>query len=132
MTIRNTAIVLIAGLLAASASMFAHHGTNISYDHDKPVTLKGTVTEFVFANPHAALYFDVKDQKGAIVHWGGELNSPTNLRRDGWNKETFKAGDQLTITVFPSKAGTPVGVVDRSKPVSVNGKELPGRSNSVD
>ena len=132
MTIRNTAIVLIAGLLAVSAPMFAHHGTNISYDHDKPITLKGTVTEFVFANPHAALYFDVKDEKGAIVHWGGELNSPTNLRRDGWNKETFKAGDQLTITVFPSKAGTPVGVVDRSKPVTVNGKELPGRSNSVD
>ncbi len=132
MTIRTIAIALIAGLLAVSVPMFGHHGTNISYDHDKPITLKGTVTEFVFANPHAALYFDVKDDKGAVVHWGGELNSPTNLRRDGWNKETFKFGDQVTITVFPSKAGTTVGVVDRSKAITVNGKELPGRTNNVD
>ena len=38
-------------LVLMSASVFAHHGTNISYDHDKPVTLKGTITEFVFSNP---------------------------------------------------------------------------------
>jgi hypothetical protein len=112
--------------------LVAHHGTNISYDHDKPTTLKGTVTEFVFSNPHAQIYFDVKDDRGSTVHWGGELNSPSNLRRDGWNKDTMKPGDQITVTVFPSKAGTTVGVVDRSKPVNINGRDLPGRTNSVD
>jgi hypothetical protein len=125
-------LALAAGVLFLSVPLVAHHGTNISYDHDKPVTLKGTVTEFVFSNPHAQIYFDVKDDKGTTVHWGGELNSPSNLRRDGWTKDTMKPGDQLTLTVFPSKAGTTVGVVDRSKPVNINGKDLPGRTNSVD
>jgi hypothetical protein len=90
------------------------------------------VTEFVFSNPHAQLFFDVKDSSGKIVHWGGELNSPGNLKRDGWTKTTFKAGDQVTLSVNPSKAGTPVGNVDRSKPVIVNGKELPGRAGNAE
>jgi hypothetical protein len=132
MNTRLMILASVAGMLIVCGVTFAHHGTNVSYDHTSPVTLKGTVTEFVFANPHAQLYFDVKDDKGDVVHWGGELNSPGNLRRDGWSKTTFKFGDQISITVFPSKAGTPVGVVDRSKPIVVNGKELPGRTNSVD
>jgi hypothetical protein len=120
---------LVLSLVAGSA--FAHHGTNISYDHNKPVKVTGTVTEFVWANPHAQLYFDVKDDGGKVVSWGGELNSPGNLRRDGWSKTTFKPGDQITLTVFPSKAGTPFGVVDRSKPLTINGKEMapPARPN---
>ena len=126
------ALCLAVGLFLLSMPLFAHHGTNISYDSSKPLTLTGTVTEFVFGNPHAQLYFDVKDSSGKVVHWGGELNSPGNLRRDGWTKTTFKPGDQIILTVHPSRAGTPIGVVDRSKPITVNGKELPGRTNSVD
>lgn len=120
------------GFFLVSIPMLAHHGTNISYNHDKPVTLNGTVTEFVFLNPHAQLYFDVKDANGNVTHWGGELNSPFNLKRDGWTRKTFQAGDQVTLTLFPSKAGAPVGVVDRAKPVVLNGKELPGRGGGVD
>ena len=118
--------------LTGVMSLFAHHGTGASYDQSKSVTLNGTVTEFVFSNPHAQLFFDVKDSSGTLVHWGGELQSPANLRRDGWSKTTFKAGDQLTITVHPSKAGTPVGVVDRSKPVVLNGKPLPAPTSNAE
>jgi hypothetical protein len=118
-------LFLAAAFLLAATSMFAHHGTGASYDQSKSVTLTGTVTEFVFSNPHSQLFFDVKDSSGSIVHWGGELQSPGNLRRDGWSKTTIKAGDQITLTVHPSKAGTPVGVVDRGKPVLLNGKPLP-------
>jgi hypothetical protein len=118
------------GALLLTIPLFAHHGTSISYDSTKPITLKGVVTEFVFLNPHAQLYFDVKEADGKVVHWGGELNSPGNLRRDGWSKETFKPGDQVMLTLHPSRAGTPVGNVDRSKPVVVNGKELPGRARN--
>lgn len=113
-------------LLAGALSLFAHHGTNASYDNNKSVTLTGTVTEWIFSNPHSQLFFDVKDTSGTVVHWGGELQSPGNLRKEGWSKTTFKFGDQITLTVHPSRAGTPVGVVDRSKPVVVNGKPLPG------
>jgi len=102
--------------------LFVHHGTNISYDHTRPVTLSGTVTEFVWQNPHTQIYFDVKDAKGPVVHWAAEMNSPGVLsRQEGWTKRTLKAGDEITITVFPSKAGTPVGVVNK---LVLNGKTI--------
>lgn len=125
-------LLLTVGAVWVSFPLFAHHGTGASYDQSKSVTLTGVVTEFVYSNPHAQLYFDVKDSSGKVVHWGGELQSPGNLRRDGWNKTTFKAGDQVTLSVNPSRAGTPVGVVDRSKPIVVNSKELPGRANNAE
>jgi hypothetical protein len=132
---RKPAILMMSVLvctLSVSTATLGHHGTGASYDQTKSVTLTGVVTEFVYSNPHAQLFFDVKDASGKVVHWGGELNSPGNLRRDGWNKTTFKPGDQVTLNVNPSKAGTPVGVVDRSKPIVVNGKELPGRANNAE
>src|SRR5216117_3060067 len=128
--IMRKSMFLTVALLAGVLTLFAHHGTNASYDPNKSVTLTGTVTEWVFSNPHSQLFFDVKDSSGKIVHWGGELNSPGNLKRDGWTKTTFKAVDQVTLNVNPSKAGTPVGNVDRSKPVILNGKELPGRAGN--
>jgi hypothetical protein len=101
----------------------AHHGTG-TYDSTKSVTLSGVVTEFAFVNPHAALFFDVKDGSGKAVNWAIEMNSPGVLRRAGWTKNTFKAGGLTTITVRPSKAGTPVGLINRAQPVIVNGKQV--------
>ena len=115
--------LMAASLLLVCAPLAAHHGTG-TYDSTKSVTLSGTVTEFAFTNPHAALYFDVKDAQGKIVNWAIEMNSPGVLTRAGWNKRTFKAGDQITITVRPAKAGTPVGLINRSQPVMVNGKQV--------
>lgn len=112
---------ILAGLLVI-VPMLAHHGTNISYDHSKTVTVTGAVTEFVWQNPHAQVYFDVKDEKGTIVHWAGEMNSPGVLsRQEGWTRKTLKPGDQVTVTMFPSKAGTPVGVVNK---ILANGKVI--------
>jgi hypothetical protein len=114
---------LAAGLLMMCVPALAHHGTG-TYDSTKSVTLSGVVTEFAFTNPHAALYFDVKDASGKVVNWAIEMNSPGVLRRAGWTKATFKAGDQITITVRPAKAGTPVGLINRSQGVIVNGKQV--------
>src|SRR5947207_6456871 len=125
--------LLLVGMLV-SVVMFAHHGTG-TYDATKSVTLSGTVTEFAFTNPHAALYFDVKDESGKVVNWAIEMNSPGVLARAGWTKRMFKSGDQITITVRPSKAGTPVGLINRQKPVIVNGKEVlkaDGTANPID
>jgi len=110
------------GLLMMAFPIFAHHGTNASYDLSKQVTLTGVVTEFVWTNPHCQLFFDVKDDKGNVVHWAGETNSPGVLSQAGWNKRIMKPGDQITITLSPSKAGTPVGVV--RKIVLPDGQEL--------
>ena len=95
----------------------AHHGTNISYDHSRTVELKGTVTEFRYANPHCQVYFDVKADKGEIQHWAGELTSPYNLAQGGWTRKRsekeLQPGAEVTITVWPSKAGTTTGVVTK-------------------
>ena len=63
------------GLLILSAPALAHHG-NAAYDLANPITLQGTVTEFVWSNPHVQIYFDVKDDKGKLVHWASETVSP--------------------------------------------------------
>jgi hypothetical protein len=130
---KNRWFALLAAMsLLAAAPLFAHHGTGASYDLTKKVTLTGVVTEWIYTNPHAELFFDVKDSSGNVVHWGGELGSPGVLRQMGWSKTTFKAGDMVTVTVSPSKAGTTIGVVDQSKPIVVNGKELPGRASNAE
>ena len=127
--------VLLAALVFSSgAAIFGHHGTG-TYDSSKSVTLSGIVTEFAFTNPHAALFVDVKDESGKVVNWAIEMNSPGVLARAGWSKKMFKYGDQITLTVRPSKAGTPVGLINRQKPVIVNGKEAlkaDGTANPVD
>lgn len=109
-------------LLSASAPIFAHHG-NAAYDDTKEVTLKGTVTEFEWANPHAQIYFDVKDAKGGVTHWGCETLSPGKLVRAGWSKEAVKPGDQITITLIAAKNGAPVGFLHKVV-IDNTGKQL--------
>ena len=131
---RRLLIASSIALFAMSAAALAHHGTG-TYDSTKSVTLSGVVTEFAFTNPHAAMFVDVKDENGKTVNWAIEMNSPGVLARAGWTKRMFKFGDQITISVRPSKAGTPVGLLYRQKPVIVNGKEVlkaDGSANSID
>jgi hypothetical protein len=106
-------IAVVACVVMIPITFFAHHGTSISYDMTKTVTLKGIVTEFVWKNPHSYILFDVKDEKGNVLKWAAEGSSPGNWSRIGWTKTTLKPGDPITITVNPSKAGTNVGVITK-------------------
>lgn len=112
---------MLGAAFLACTPLFAHHGTGASYQMDKTVTLKGTVTEFLWNNPHCAILFDVKDDNGMVVHWVAETHPPGMLRLGGWNKNTLKPGDQITVIVNPSKAGTPIG--DLSNIVLPDGRE---------
>jgi Family of unknown function (DUF6152) len=107
-TSRIVGVCLVLGLLMGSTPLFAHHG-NAAYDQTKSVTIKGTVTQFVWANPHAQIYLDVKDGKGYIVKWAVETLSPGKLHRSGWTRDSIKAGDQVAITLQAAKSGAPVG-----------------------
>ena len=101
--------VILVGLAVLCGPLYAHHGGGI-YDTAHPITLKGVVTDFQFINPHVQIYFDVKDDKGNVVHWACETISPGKLvRGSGWTKNSLKAGDEITITLSPSRNGTPVG-----------------------
>ena len=107
------ACCMIAGLLIFSVSIFAHHGSRISYDLKKRVTVSGAVTQYVWGNPHVYILFDVKDDKGNIAHWGTETYSPIIMATHGWSRKTFKPGDQITVTHFPSKEGSPRGFLEK-------------------
>jgi hypothetical protein len=102
-------------LLAISTIAFGHHGTFVSYDTSKPMTMKATVTEFQFTNPHIQLYFDVKDDKGAVTHWSAEGPDPAVLVAVGWGRKktttVLAPGAEITITVAPARNGKPVGTM---------------------
>src|SRR4029077_13042536 len=101
---------LVAGLLMVCVPMFAHHGGS-DYDVQHPKTLKGTVTEFFWSNPHCQVFLDAKDESSKVVNWTIETLAPAVLKRAGWSRETLHPGDQITITFVPSKKGTPVGML---------------------
>jgi Family of unknown function (DUF6152) len=107
--------------LLISVPLFAHHG-NAAFDTSAPITVKATVTEWVWANPHCWLKFDVTDDKGNLVHWIAETTPPTDIVDRGWTRESFKPGDQVTVTMVKSKGGRPVGRVQSV--VLPNGKTL--------
>jgi hypothetical protein len=90
------AAVLI-GIFLAPLPAFPHHSFASQFDASKPVTVQGTVAKVEWTNPHSWLYVDVKDESGKVTRWQCELASPNQLKRQGWTRNTIKAGDQLTI-----------------------------------
>jgi hypothetical protein len=106
---RIAGLVLAAGLLVAVAPLFAHHA-NAVFDTEKTVTVKGTVTEWFWANPHCLLRFDVSDN-GDVAHWVGETQAPINMIGNGWRRDSFKAGDEVTVSLRPLRNGKPGGSI---------------------
>jgi uncharacterized protein DUF6152 len=96
------------GLLIVSVSLFGHHGS-AAFDLGKRVTVKGTVTEWFWANPHCFLRLDVKGDDGQVVHWVVEAQSGPNILPLGFTKQSFKPGDEVTATLEPVKNGRPLG-----------------------
>jgi uncharacterized protein DUF6152 len=105
-----TAFCVAAGVMAASASAVAHHGA-ATFDTGKKLVLEGVVTEWVWANPHCFLKFDVKEKDGTTRNWTVETSNPPDMVNRGWTRRSFKAGEQVTVTVEPVKSGNPVGRV---------------------
>jgi hypothetical protein len=95
---------LVAVLMAGAAA--AHHSFAVHFVADKIVTVKGTVTEFSFRNPHGLLTVDAKDADGSPQHWRIETNSPNILRRRGWSEDSIKPGDQVTVEGYPARDGS--------------------------
>lgn len=95
-------------MLVLVVPVWAHHG-NAAFDSDKRVTMKGTVTEWFWANPHCFLQFDAKDESGNVVHWVAEGSNPPDMINHGWTKGALKVGDQITVTLIPVKNGKPIG-----------------------
>ena len=103
----------VVGFMLVGVPLFAHHGTGVAYETEKEVTLKGTVTEWIWSNPHCGILFDVTDDKGQVVHWGAELGNPHALSQAGMSKDVLKAGDKITITGHPARSGAPRMTLDQ-------------------
>ncbi|PYU29543.1 MAG: hypothetical protein DMG31_17005 [Acidobacteria bacterium] len=117
----GTISLLVVGFLAISIPLFAHHG-NASYDTEKTVTVKGAVTEYIWANPHVFVKVDAKDESGETSHWVIEAQNIVAQSTLGWTNTMFKPGDQVVIDVTPVKNGRTIGRF-RGR-IVINGQEF--------
>ena len=115
-----TLLAVAASILLIPGSVLAHHG-QAGYNITEAVTVSGAVTDFHFVNPHSIVDFDVKDDKGQVQKWQGELTSPNHLIRAGWTATSLKSGDQVTVTGFRAKTGANSMWITK---LSVNGEDL--------
>ena len=95
---RSAAVCLV--LFTAGSAALAHHSFAM-FDQTKEVTLKGTVTEFQWTNPHAFIHMQILNADGKPEVWDIELNSPNNLKRQGWKSTSLKVGDKVTLKTNP-------------------------------
>jgi hypothetical protein len=105
-----TGVLALITLFAAPGGVVLAHHSNAEYG-DKLATMTGTVAEYRWRNPHVTVVWDVKDAAGKVVRWRGELASITSVMGHGLTKNSLKPGDEIKITVFPSKLGSPESVI---------------------
>ena len=120
---RPSLAAMLLGIVLVGGPAFAHHGA-AAYDRTVTLTLKATVTEFIFRNPHIILSFDATDDQGKVVHWSAEGGSSSGLARRGWTWKTLKAGDQITVVGNPAKGmeGKETRVMALTRVVLANGQ----------
>jgi len=101
---------LLAGvmMLGMTAPAFSHH-SHAMFDHTKQITVTGTVSEYVFRNPHVFLYVDVQGEDGKTVNYWVEMSNLPNMIRRGIGQKTFKPGDKVTVNLHPLSDGRPGG-----------------------
>ena len=105
--LRIAAITGVA-LFGIAAPILAHHSFAAEYDSTKTVTVKGTINKLSWVNPHAYVFVDVKDAGGKVTTWAFESLSPNALSRQGWNRNSLKQGEEVTVEGYMAKDGKPL------------------------
>lgn len=117
-----TFFVLVATLSLVAAPLFAHHGRGQTYAMDTELTLKGTVSEVVWRNPHVLIYMDVEDENGKVVNWAFENGGVSQLAREGYHRNSLQVGQDITAIVHPASNGAPTSIV--VKVILADGTEM--------
>lgn len=120
-----------AVLLSITVPLVAHHSFAAEYDQAKQITIKGKFTHMDWINPHSWVHIDVVGADGKVTNWAGETPPPNLLYRNGWRKDTLKAGETIEIVGFAAKDGTPhmwasrVSMLDRPPVQGAKGAQAP-------
>jgi hypothetical protein len=122
MKLVSTLMVAAAGAMLLAAPASAHHSFAAEFDRAIPITVSGRVTKVEWMNPHARFYIDATDEAGKTVNWDFELASPNGLMRRGWNRNSMKIGDSVTVTGHRAKNNPLVG--NASTVTLADGKRL--------
>ena len=115
-------LAIVASAFLMPASALAHHGRALIYEAKKETTVKASVTEFVWSNPHVQIGIEAVDDKGARRQWLLEASSTGILAERGWSRRSLKVGDTVTVTFHPGLRGAPTG--DLIKVVLADGRVL--------
>ena len=119
-----------AGLLLAARPLIAHHSFAAEFDAENPVQLRGVVTGMDWVNPHAYIFFNVKDESGITRELRFELGPPYALTRGGWKRDTVKIGDKITLegaAVAKDPKNAWLGAMQTTQLVLESGQKLPTR-----
>lgn len=95
-------------LVTAALPALGHHSFAAEYDSNRPITVKGTIQKLEWVNPHAYFWVAVKDESGAVKVWAFESLSPNALARQGWNRNSLKEGEEVTVEGYMAKDGKPL------------------------
>jgi len=111
---RRMFVPLTVAAVLISGTAFAHHGRGLIYDAKKETAVKGTVTEFLWRNPHVEIGLEAEDAKATPRQWLIEASSTGVLSQKGWSKRSLKPGDVVTVTFHPPMKGSATGDLSRS------------------
>ena len=102
---KSSLILSVLSVVAICAPAYAHHSFAAEYDGTKAVKLTGAITKVDWSNPHVYFYIDVEDEKGNVTNWSMEMGAPGALRGRGWDKNTLKIGEVVTVEGSRAKDG---------------------------
>jgi hypothetical protein len=128
----SACFLFLAGVALVAAPLAAHHGRGQTFDMKQQVTLRGTVSQVRWQNPHVLVFLDVRNESGEVVTWAFENSNVHTLANQGYNRNTLRVGQPITAIVNPAANGSPRAIV--VKVILADGTEIMSRErgNPVD